>query len=57
MRKCSCDSMLLSENETLQKEKNHLIENQAKLISDSRKREQDLRKQVRNKIIFFILLF
>jgi hypothetical protein len=38
--------LLNSENERLQKEQDRLIEIQAKLINESRKREQDLRKQV-----------
>ena len=39
--------LLISENEILQKEQDRLVEAQAKLIHESRKREQDLRKQVK----------
>jgi hypothetical protein len=44
--------LLISENEALQKEQDRLGEVQTKLINESRKREQDLRKQVENS--FFI---
>jgi DNA repair exonuclease SbcCD ATPase subunit len=44
--------LLISENEALQKEQDRLGEMQTKLINESRKREQDLRKQVENS--FFI---
>ncbi|CAF1001786.1 unnamed protein product, partial [Rotaria sordida] len=37
--------LLISENETFQKEQDRLIELQAKLMNESKKREQDLRKQ------------
>ncbi|CAF3949860.1 unnamed protein product, partial [Rotaria sp. Silwood2] len=37
--------VLMSENDTLQKEQDRLIEIQAKLMNESKKREQDLRKQ------------
>lgn len=36
----------MSENQLLQKEQDRLNEVQAKLVNESRKREQDLRKQV-----------
>lgn len=38
--------LVISENEALQKEQDRLIEVQAKLINESRKRDQELRKQV-----------
>ena len=41
--------LLISENEILQKEQDRLVEAQAKLIHESRKREQDLRKQVKTR--------
>ncbi len=52
--------VLISENEALQKEQDSLVEIQAKLINESRKREQELRKQVNhtakfNEYLFFIL--
>lgn len=47
--------LIISENEILQKEQDRLIENQAKLTHESRKREQDLRKQVENKVSSFRL--
>ncbi|CAF5075805.1 unnamed protein product, partial [Rotaria magnacalcarata] len=37
--------LLISENETLQKEQDRLNEVQSKIVNESRKREQDLRKQ------------
>ncbi|CAF4999475.1 unnamed protein product, partial [Rotaria socialis] len=37
--------LLISENETLQKEQDRLNEVQTKIVNESRKREQDLRKQ------------
>ncbi|CAF3764235.1 unnamed protein product, partial [Rotaria sordida] len=37
--------LLISENETFQKEQDRFIELQAKLMNESKKREQDLRKQ------------
>ena len=40
--------MVISENEILQKEQDRLVEAQAKLIHQSRKREQDLVKQVKD---------
>lgn len=36
----------MSENEALQNEQNRLIEIQAKLLNEGKKREQDMRKQV-----------
>jgi hypothetical protein len=36
----------MSENEALQKEQDRLTEVQTKIVNESRKREQDLRKQV-----------
>ena len=39
--------LLISENETLQKEQDRLNEVQTKIVNESRKREQDLRKQVK----------
>jgi len=47
--------LLISENEALQKEQDRLGEMQTKLINESRKREQDLRKQVENS--FFIVSY
>jgi hypothetical protein len=38
--------LLISENEAAQKEQDRLTEVQNKIINESRKREQDLRKQV-----------
>ncbi len=38
--------LLMSENEALQKEQDRLTEVQTKIVNESRKREQDLRKQV-----------
>ncbi|CAF3589009.1 unnamed protein product [Adineta steineri] len=42
--------ILTSEKETIEKEQTHLIEIQAKLMNESRKREQDLRKQHQTEI-------
>lgn len=38
--------LIITENEVLQKEQDRLIELQAKLTQDARKKEQELRKQV-----------
>jgi len=47
----------MSENEVLQKEQDRLIEIQTKLINESRKREQELRKQVLKKTEIYFLIY
>ena len=49
--------LIISENEALQKEQDRLIEIQTKLINESRKRDQDLRKQVNISFFLFLELF
>jgi flagellar motility protein MotE (MotC chaperone) len=39
--------LLMSENEILQKEQDRLNEIQTKILNEARKREQEIRKQVR----------
>jgi hypothetical protein len=41
--------LLISENQALQKEQDRLNDVQTKILNESRKREQDLRKQVEKK--------
>jgi len=43
--------LLTAENEVLQKEQDRLIEVQTKILNESRKRDQELQKQVQ-KILF-----
>ncbi len=47
--------LLISENEALQKEQDRLTEVQTKIINESRKREQDLRKQVEKEIFLYLI--
>lgn len=49
--------LVISENEALQKEQDRLIEVQAKLINESRKRDQEHRKQVNILLVHFFLFF
>ena len=45
---------LISDNERLQKEQDRLSDVQTKLINESRKREQELRRQVSGECLFFV---
>jgi hypothetical protein len=47
--------LLISENEALQKEQDRLTEIQTKIINESRKREQDLRKQVEKESFLYLI--
>jgi hypothetical protein len=49
--------LLISENEAAQKEQDRLTEVQNKIINESRKREQDLRKQVEKNLSFSLVIF
>ncbi len=48
--------LLISENEASQKEQDRLTEVQAKIVNEARKREQELRKQVKMNLSLFISL-
>ena len=41
--------LIISENEILQKEQDRLVESQTKIVQESRKRENELKKQVKRR--------
>jgi hypothetical protein len=49
--------LLTAENEVLQKEQDRLIEVQTKILNESRKRDQELQKQVQKILFIYSYMF